>query len=79
MDGADKHEMTNWLKWAGWRAYFKERDLGEIYAYSRMPRREDNELRRMAMALDRMFFSRYINGLKSMPLITWLLLASPYY
>ena len=33
----------------------------------------------MAAALDRLFFSRCINGLKSMPLVTRLLLASPYY
>jgi hypothetical protein len=34
--GLDKHETTNWLKKAGWRAYFKEKDLAEIYAYSCM-------------------------------------------
>jgi hypothetical protein len=29
-------------------------------------------------ALDRLFFDRYIGGLKSMPLMTRLLLASPH-
>jgi len=33
----------------------------------------------MAAAMDRLFFSRYIDGLKRMPLMTWLLLASPHY
>ncbi|KAH6700597.1 hypothetical protein BKA61DRAFT_582569 [Leptodontidium sp. MPI-SDFR-AT-0119] len=76
-DGVDKHETTNWLKRAGWQADFKERDLSEIYVCSRMPGREYDELRRMGAALDRLFFSRCIDGLKSMPLMTRLLLASP--
>jgi superfamily II DNA helicase RecQ len=79
VEGLDKHETTNWLKRAGWRAHFKERDLAEIYACSRMPGREDDELRRIAAALDRLFFSRCIDGLKSMPLMTRLLLASPHH
>ena len=78
-EGLDKHETTNWLKRVAWRVYFKERDLAEIYAYSRMPGREDNELRRMATALDRLFFNYCIDSLKSISLITRLLLASPYY
>jgi superfamily II DNA helicase RecQ len=78
-DGADKHETTNWLKRAGWTAHFKERDLGEIYVCSRMPSREDDELRRMAAAMNRLFFRRCIDGLKSMPLMTRLLLASPHH
>jgi hypothetical protein len=78
-EGLDKHETTNWLKRAGWRAHFKERDLAEVYACSRMPGREDDELRRIAAALDRLFFSRCIDGLKSMPLMTRLLLASPHH
>jgi hypothetical protein len=44
-----------------------------------MPGREDDELRRMAAVLDRLFFSRCIDGLKSMPLMTRLLLASPHH
>jgi hypothetical protein len=44
-----------------------------------MPGREDDELRRLAAAINRLFFSRCINGLKRMPLMTRLLLASPYY
>jgi hypothetical protein len=75
----DKYETINWLKRAGWRAHFQERDLTEVYACSRMPGREDDELWRMATALDRLFFYRYISGLRSMPLITRLLLASPHY
>jgi gluconate kinase len=78
-EGLDKHETMNWLKRATWRAHFKERDLAKVYACSRMSRREDDELRRMAAALDRLFFNRYIDSLKSMPLMTRLLLASPYH
>jgi len=78
-EGLDKHETTNWLKRAAWRAHFKERDLAEVYACSRMPGREDDELRRMAAALDRLFFNHCIDGLKSMPLMTRLLLASPHH
>jgi hypothetical protein len=78
-EGLDKHETTNWLKRAGWRAHFQERDLAEVYACSRMPGREDDELRRMAAALDRLFFCRCIGGLRSMPLMTRLLLASPHH
>ena len=59
--------------------YFKERDLAEVYACSRMPGREDDELRRMAAALDQLFFNHCIDGLKSMPLMTRLLLASPHH
>jgi hypothetical protein len=44
-----------------------------------MPGREDDELRRMAAALDRLFFNHCIDGLKSMPLMTRLLLASPHH
>ncbi|UPL04093.1 hypothetical protein LCI18_015027 [Fusarium solani-melongenae] len=43
-----------------------------------MPSRDDDELRRMSAALDRLFFDRCIGGLKSMPLMTCLLLASPH-
>jgi hypothetical protein len=75
----DKHETTNWLKRAGWTAYFKERDLSEIYACGRMPEKDDDELRKLCAAMDRLFFDRCIKGLKSMPLMTRLLLASPYH
>lgn len=78
-DGLDKYKTTNWLKRAGWRAHFKKRGLAEIYACNRMPGREDDGLRRMAAALDRVFFSRCIDGLKSMPLMTRLLLARPHH
>jgi hypothetical protein len=44
-----------------------------------MPGREDDELRRMAAAMNRLFFSRCIDGLKSMLLMTRLLLASPHH
>ena len=43
-----------------------------------MPGRDDDELRWIATALDRLFFDRCISGLKSMPLMTRLLLASPH-
>jgi hypothetical protein len=62
-DGASRHETTNWLKRAGWTAHFKKRDLGEIYARSQMPGREDEQLRRMAAAMDQLFLSRCIDGL----------------
>ncbi|OBT60240.1 hypothetical protein VE03_10277 [Pseudogymnoascus sp. 23342-1-I1] len=75
-DGASRHETTNWLKRAR-TAHFKERDLSEIHACSRMPGRED-DLRRMAAAMVRLFFGRCIDGLKSMPLMTRLLLASSH-
>ncbi|KAJ4175931.1 hypothetical protein NW767_015620 [Fusarium falciforme] len=61
---------------AGWN--FAGRNLVDIQACSRMPGRDDDELRRMATALDRLFFDRCIGGLKSMPLMTCLLLASPH-
>jgi hypothetical protein len=78
-EGVDKHETTNWLKRTGWRAHFQERDLAEIYTYSRIPGQEDDKLRRMAAAMNRLFFHRCIKGLKSMPLMTQLLLASPHH
>ena len=43
-----------------------------IHASSKMPEREDDELRRMAAAMDRLFFRRCLAGLKSMPLMTQL-------
>jgi hypothetical protein len=78
-EGVDKHEITNWLKRAGWRAHFRERDLAKIYAYGRMPGREDDKLQRLAAMMNRLFFSRCIDGLRSMLLMTRLLLASPHH
>jgi superfamily II DNA helicase RecQ len=78
-DGILRHETTNWLKRSGWLAHFHGRDLGEIYASSRMPGRDDDELRRLTAAMDRLFFGRCIDGLKSMPLMARLLLASPHH
>ncbi|KAH7108989.1 hypothetical protein B0J13DRAFT_600669 [Dactylonectria estremocensis] len=78
-DGILRHETTNWLKRSGWLAYFYGRDLGKIYACSRMPGCDDDELRGLTAAIDHLFFSRCIEGLKSIPLITRLLLASPHY
>ncbi|KAF4345891.1 af291909_2recq family helicase [Fusarium beomiforme] len=77
-EGILRHETTNWLKRTGWPAHFSGRNLADIQAYSRMPGRDDNELQRMAAVLDRLFFDRCIGGLKSMPLMTRLLLASPH-
>lgn len=77
-EGILRHETTNWLKRTGWSAHFAGRNLVDIQACSRMPGRDDDELRRMATALDRLFFDRCIGGLKSMPLMTRLLLASPH-
>ncbi|PNP37241.1 hypothetical protein TGAMA5MH_10863 [Trichoderma gamsii] len=77
-DGAAKHEITNWLKRSGWTAHFTGRDLGEIHLCSRMPGPKDDRLQRLVAAVDRMFFGRCIAGLKSMPLMARLLLASPH-
>ncbi|RFU71790.1 recq family helicase, partial [Trichoderma arundinaceum] len=77
-DGAAKHEITNWLKRSGWTAHFINRNLREIYLCSRLPGPEDDRLRRLLAAVDRMFFDRCIGGLKSMPLMARLLLASPH-
>jgi hypothetical protein len=77
-DGAAKHEITNWLRRAGWSTNFAGRDLGEIHGSSRMPSPADSELRRLIGAIDSMFFDRCIGGLKTMPLMTRLLLASPH-
>jgi hypothetical protein len=81
-EGILRHETTNWLKLAGWSAHFTGRNLINIQAYSKMPGRgnkgNDEVLRYMNKALDRLFFDRCIGGLKSMPLITRLLLASPH-
>jgi hypothetical protein len=78
-DGAARHETTNWLKRTGWTAHFTGRDLSEIYACGRMPGRDDHALQRMAAAMDQLFFRRCIDGLRSMPLMTRLLLASPHH
>ena len=44
-----------------------------------MPEKGDDELRGLCAALDRLFFDHCIDGLKSMPLMTRLLLASPHH
>ena len=60
-DGAAKNEITDWLKRSGWTAHFVHRDLGEIRR-GRMPvaEEEEEELRRLISAIDRMFFVRCI-------------------
>jgi hypothetical protein len=78
-NGALRHETTNWLKRAGWTSHFTGRDVSEVYACSRMPGKDDGELRRLVAAMNRLFFDRCVDGLKSMPLMTWLLLASPHH
>ncbi|KAL5604001.1 hypothetical protein FOVSG1_006751 [Fusarium oxysporum f. sp. vasinfectum] len=81
-EGILRHETTNWLKRTGWSAHFTGRNLMDIQACSKMPGRgnegNDEVLRHMNEALDRLFFDRCIGGLKSMPLMTRLLLASPH-
>ncbi|KAL2209730.1 hypothetical protein CC79DRAFT_1321165 [Sarocladium strictum] len=77
-DGAAKHEITNWLRRSGWTAHFVGRDLGEIHASSRMPGPGEEEARRLIAATDQLFFNRCVAGLRSMPLMTRLLLASPH-
>ncbi|KJZ69567.1 hypothetical protein HIM_11029 [Hirsutella minnesotensis 3608] len=64
-DGALKHELTNWLNRTGWTLHFTERDLREIHECSRMPGRDDDELRVLAAALERLFFWCCIDGLRS--------------
>jgi hypothetical protein len=78
-DRALRHETTNWLKRAGWTSHFTGRDLSEVYACSRMPGKDDGELRRLVAAMNRLFLDRCVDGLKSMPLMTRLLLASPHH
>ena len=79
-DGAAKHEVTNWLKRAGWTAHFTGRDLSEIYSFSIMPgySSKDAALCRLVTATDKLFYSRCIEGLRSLPLMTRLILASPH-
>ncbi|KAG8664718.1 uncharacterized protein FPOAC1_013498 [Fusarium poae] len=81
-EGILRHETTNWLKRTGWSAHFTGRNLMDIQACSKMPGRgnegNDEVLRHMNEVLDRLFFDRCIGGLKSMPLMTRLLLASPH-
>jgi superfamily II DNA helicase RecQ len=77
-DGAAKHEITNWLRRAGWSTHFAQRDLGDIYGTSRMPGPADTELRRLVKVVDGMFFDRCIGGLKTIPLMARQLLASPH-
>jgi hypothetical protein len=77
-DGASRHEVTNWLKRAGWSVHFAGRHLGDIHRCSRMPGPEEDELLRLVTATDRMFFDRCVDGIKSMPLMSRLLLASPH-
>jgi hypothetical protein len=81
-EGILRHETTNWLKRTGWSAHFTGKNLIDIQACSKMPGRGnegyDEQLRHMSGALDRLFFDRCIGGLKSMPLMTRLLLASPH-
>jgi hypothetical protein len=36
-EGILRHEITNWLKRAGWSAHFTGRNLINIQAYSKMP------------------------------------------
>ncbi|KAL2203436.1 hypothetical protein CC79DRAFT_1390855 [Sarocladium strictum] len=77
-DSAAKHKIINWLRRSGWTAHFVGRDLGEIHASSQMPGLGEEEARRLIAATDRLFFNRCVAGLRSMPLMTRLLLASPH-
>ncbi|EWY79528.1 hypothetical protein FOYG_17330 [Fusarium oxysporum NRRL 32931] len=74
-EGILRHETTNWLKRTGWSAHFTGRNLMDIQACSKMPGRgnegNDEVLRHMNEALDRLFFDRCIGGLKSMPLLKY--------
>ncbi|KAL2211173.1 hypothetical protein CC79DRAFT_1347853 [Sarocladium strictum] len=75
---AAKHEITNWLQRSGWTAHFMGQDLSEIHASSRMPGPGEEEARQLIAATNRLFFNRCVAGLRSMPLMTRLLLASPH-
>lgn len=77
-EGILRHETTTWLRRSGWTDHFNGRDLGEIHLCSRMPGPEDESLQRLSANMDQLFFGRCIDGLKSMPLMTRLLLASPH-
>ncbi|KAG5944199.1 hypothetical protein E4U59_007500 [Claviceps monticola] len=77
---AAERATTDWLNRTGWtKRYFKYQDLNRLYIYSRMPTAEDSaELQRAVAAIDRMFFDRCIKGLKTLPLMARLMLASPH-
>ncbi|KAH8645554.1 hypothetical protein BGZ61DRAFT_542703, partial [Ilyonectria robusta] len=77
-EGILRHETTTWLRRSGWTAHFNGRDLHRIHLCSRMPGPEDDVLQRLTANLDHLFFERCVDGLKSMPLMTRLLLASPH-
>ena len=78
--GVKKHETTNWLRRTQWSEHFEGRNLVDIVSCSRVPGRQiTGELGRLSAALDRLFFNRCIGGLKTMPLMTRLLLASPHH
>lgn len=77
-DGAPKHELTTWLRRTEWTVHFTGKDLRQIHACGRMPGRDDDELRAVAAATERLFFSRCVDGLRTMPLMARLHLASPH-
>ncbi|KAG6027663.1 hypothetical protein E4U40_001446 [Claviceps sp. LM458 group G5] len=76
---AAENATIDWLNRTGWTEHYStDRDLAWLYTYSRMPTAEDAELQRAVAAIDRMFFDRCIEGLKTLPLMTRLMLASPH-
>ena len=75
-DGRAKHKTTNQLKRAQQITYFKRKNLCEISTYNRLPDRTETGRRRLVVIINLMFFNRYITSLKTMPLMTRLLLAS---
>lgn len=78
--GVNKHETSNWLRRTQWVEHFENRNLLLIESCSRMLGSKINkELERLSAAFDRLFFDRCISGLKTMPLMTKLLLASPHH
>ncbi|KAG6237706.1 hypothetical protein E4U25_002430 [Claviceps purpurea] len=75
---AAERATYDWLDRTGWtKRYFTDRALTRLY--SQMPTAEDSaELQRAVAAIDRMFFDRCIEGLKTLPLMTRLMLANPH-
>ncbi|KAG6069484.1 hypothetical protein E4U16_007657 [Claviceps sp. LM84 group G4] len=76
---AGENATTDWLNRTGWTEHYStNQDLAWLYTYSRMPTADDAELQRAVAAIDSMFFDRCIEGLKTLPLMTRLMLASPH-
>ncbi|KAI1067943.1 hypothetical protein LB507_004187, partial [Fusarium sp. FIESC RH6] len=55
-----------------------QRGQSATFAFAKIPSRNNNKLQQIVTILDQLFFNQYISRLKSIPLITRLLLTSPH-